>query len=387
MINAFRDALLRRPPIRRARAGADGSRSRGVAAGAGETRRAAPAADGADAKAQHGLALVKRAHGPGEAFDPARLIEGTADALRPMAAQHGVELRVFIDPAVSGQRLGDAQRLRHIVTELVGNAIRFSSGLDRRGRVELRVELQPQALTTARDGGDDAVSISVADNGIGMSPDIVQRLFRPFIQPASDAAGAPAAARARLGLVVSSRLAATMGGHLGVRSVAGAGSQFDLTLPLPAVRAEMPWPGRALLAGVICHLALGDAALAADWRSYLMAAGARVRPLADAEGVTPLSGRAGHVLVCDAQRLPVDWTMAQIADGSPPFPTVRVQHGGRGRVRLMAPGLVTIETEGLRRGLRFGASQRQFHCVQQRVAARTASSSRTPRPARELAYA
>ena len=116
--------------------------------------------------------------------------------------------------------VADGQRLKQVILNLVGNAIKFTES----GEVVLRVVSRPAA-------GDCAdVTFEVRDSGIGMSPEVVEELFEPFYQ----ADGAPNRRRGGtgLGLAISQRIAAAMGTRIGVESRPGKGSRFWFTLRL-----------------------------------------------------------------------------------------------------------------------------------------------------------
>lgn len=155
-------------------------------------------------------------------FDLRALVEETAALCTPLAAQRGLDFVSSVDADVPPWLLGDAMRVRQILLNLVGNAIKFTES----GKVGIAV---------ARiEGG---VRASVRDTGPGLSADQVQRLFHRFEQ----ADGARTAARyggSGLGLAICEELAVAMGGDIALDSVVGEGSVFTVTLPLPA--AEPP---------------------------------------------------------------------------------------------------------------------------------------------------
>ncbi len=214
-------------------------------------------------------------------FDLRRLIEGTADAWLGTASQRRVALHVFVDPALPTEWMGDACRLRQVVTNLVGNAIKFSGGRsDTEGQVSLRAFAQ-----------DGRLAIEVRDNGEGMASETVERLFRPFVQ--AEASTSRRFGGTGLGLAISQRLAQGMGGAIAVVSAPQAGACFTVQLPW------RPAPGAAVaagaeLAGVRCTWQGQQPVGLADWCHYLRAAGADVQ-ITDAEPGE--SGALGHWLV------------------------------------------------------------------------------------------
>jgi CheY-like chemotaxis protein len=136
--------------------------------------------------------------------------------------------------------LGDAQRVAQIVTNLVGNAIKFT----RSGGVTVELSRNAAGLLV----------LSVQDTGIGIAADKLERIFQPFAQ--ADAAIAGEFGGTGLGLSITRSLARLMGGDVAVHSRPGEGSRFDLTLDLPdatpprsdltPVRAERVAPTRPL---------------------------------------------------------------------------------------------------------------------------------------------
>jgi two-component system sensor histidine kinase/response regulator len=157
-----------------------------------------------------------------EAVSLVRLSDSVCNALRPTATSHGVEVLVDIASALPDWILGDATRLRQILNNLLANAIKFSAGTDRAGRVKLRV----------RPCGPDLpahLQVSVIDNGIGMSPDVLRRIFQPFVQ--AESTTTRRFGGTGLGLSICKRLTALMGGWIEVDSESGKGSTFTVTLP------------------------------------------------------------------------------------------------------------------------------------------------------------
>ena len=129
----------------------------------------------------------------------------------------GLVFELEVPPDLPAMVIGDAHRLRQVLINLVGNAIKFTDA----GWVRLSI---------TREAGED-IAFAVTDTGIGMSPEQQSRLFRPFEQ--GDASTTRRYGGSGLGLAISHGLAQLMGGALAVRSVEGAGSTFTLRLPLP----------------------------------------------------------------------------------------------------------------------------------------------------------
>ncbi|RYY78547.1 MAG: response regulator, partial [Comamonadaceae bacterium] len=141
--------------------------------------------------------------------------------LRPAAQAKGLLLAVGMPPRGSLAGLhGDALRIEQVLVNLVGNAIKFT----RRGEVRLQVACEPPKDGRAR------LVVQVSDTGVGMTPDVLERLFTPFTQ--ADAGVTRQFGGTGLGLAISRRLARQMGGDVRVASTPGAGSTFTLELPL-----------------------------------------------------------------------------------------------------------------------------------------------------------
>jgi CheY-like chemotaxis protein len=165
-------------------------------------------------------------------------IHGVSAMLERDAADRGLSISVFVDPAIPPKLLGDARRIRQVLFNLVRNAIKFSGGGTVRGEVTLR------ALLAARESDVASIDLVVADRGIGMDTATVEKLFSPFSQ--ADASITRRHGGTGTGLALSSMLVRRMGGTLSVESVPGQGSTFTarlrLRLPPPPAAARRPGP-------------------------------------------------------------------------------------------------------------------------------------------------
>ena len=206
-----------------------------------------------------------------EPMDVIAVVEGVSDALHPLAVNKGVGFHLYTDPRLPHGMLGDAARLRQVLMNLLGNAIKFSQGVSRRGTVSLR------ALRVAGPAGEDTLLVEVSDNGIGMDPATLARLFSPFTQ--ADASTTRRFGGTGLGLSISHRLLSLMGGEVTVRSAPGEGSTFTVRLPI-AVAPDDPRTGtaeaRLPLAGLPCLVVGAATGPARDLGDYLDHAGAEV---------------------------------------------------------------------------------------------------------------
>ena len=156
-------------------------------------------------------------------FAPTALAEDVVSTFDSSAREKGLELRLAVAPRVPALVMGDPIAIRQILTNLVGNAVKFTAS----GFVALGIE--------AKELRTDGVTLtfSVSDSGIGMTPDVVDRVFNEFAQASYDTAlrfGGTG-----LGLAITRRLLELYGSVVDVESAAGEGStfRFDLRLALP----------------------------------------------------------------------------------------------------------------------------------------------------------
>jgi len=149
----------------------------------------------------------------------AALVESSCRPIRKVATDKGLEFSCVTTADVPEQITGDIRRIRQILINLLGNAIKFT----RQGSVVL--EIAPTSLD-----GRPALEFSVEDTGLGISAEVIGSLFEPFTQ--ADSTVSRQFEGTGLGLAISLRLAEAMGGTLGVESTPGKGSRFTFRLPL-----------------------------------------------------------------------------------------------------------------------------------------------------------
>ena len=174
-------------------------------------------------------------------FDLRAETTGTVNLLSLRALEKGLELGFQIDPDVPLLLKGDAGRLRQIITNLIGNAIKFTD----RGSISLQVR------TEAEDDMHATLRFLVRDSGIGITANKLETIFEPFTQ--ADGSTTRKFGGTGLGLTISRQLAELMGGSVGVESAEGEGSMFWFSVvmekqsdspPLPAP----PPPGEGIIA-------------------------------------------------------------------------------------------------------------------------------------------
>jgi PAS domain S-box-containing protein len=182
-------------------------------------------------------------------FDPRKTVASIVSSMQTQALAKSLRLDLDVDTSVPPAVHGDPVRFGQVVTNLIGNAIKFTE----RGRVRVRLtNLAPVNQNTA------CLEVAVSDTGIGIPPAKLERIFEAFVQ--SDSSVTRQFGGTGLGLSISLQLAARMGGSLRAESEPGKGSTFRLTLPcavaapdaMPTVsqrrhEAPAPTPGRRIL--------------------------------------------------------------------------------------------------------------------------------------------
>ena len=159
------------------------------------------------------------------------LVSMTLKPLQVRARQKGLELRAVFAPHLPERVCGDAVRLRQVLTNLVGNAIKFTD----KGSIEVGVEWKDQASGT--------LHFWVKDSGIGIEPDKQSSIFEAFTQ--ADSSTTRTYGGTGLGLTISSNLVHLMGGHIWLESQPGSGSIFHFAVHLAVVSPALASTGAA----------------------------------------------------------------------------------------------------------------------------------------------
>ncbi len=171
-----------------------------------------------------------------------RVLESAVDLLAMRAHDRGLEITSYVAPNLPESVMADEGRLRQVLLNLIGNAIKFTPNggtiCEARGETD--------------ESGRRILRFSITDTGIGIEQEMADRLFQPFVQ--ADSSIARRYGGTGLGLAISRRLVEAMGGTIGVDSRPGAGSRFWFTLALPeGTSATRPEPvligSRALIVG------------------------------------------------------------------------------------------------------------------------------------------
>jgi len=167
-------------------------------------------------------------------FDLRGSIEESLDLLAPRALDKSLDLAYQVDERIPALVEGDGQRLRQVLVNLIGNALKFTE----RGEVFTRV----QKLQLAPDESADPMALrlhfAVKDSGIGITPDRLSKLFKPFTQ--ADVSTSRKYGGTGLGLAISRRLVELMGGKMWAESVPGEGSSFHFTVMVSASPDSKP---------------------------------------------------------------------------------------------------------------------------------------------------
>lgn len=223
-------------------------------------------------------------------FEIADAAQGVIELLAPRGRDKGLEIGWLAAPDLPKTVIGDEMRIRQILMNLMGNAIKFTE----RGGVALTLQLTPGA---ARDAalGATMLRFAVRDTGPGVPPDAIERIFAEFEQAESGPARRHGGTG--LGLAISKRLVDEMGGRISVASVPGAGATFTVDLPLTTtpnvstLGAGWPKPPSGEKVLLVLEGAI-EAALVGDLLVAMGAAVARVR-LKDAERIASGAAATG----------------------------------------------------------------------------------------------
>lgn len=276
----------------------------------------------------------------------ATAVEKACSMLEHLAASRGVELTLFTDPTIPDEVIGDALRLRQVLVNLINNAIKFSSGQPKPGRVSVQVtmtESSPERVL---------IAFQVTDNGIGMNEATLSRLFTPFSQ--GDISTTRRFGGTGLGLTITHHLVELMGGEITVQSEPGEGSSFIVHLPFKVAPPKAAKPEKAIdLTGLSCLVIGGEEGLSNDLVAYLKHAGANVERVIDLDAArkrieTLPPGQ--WLLVIDAghEEPPVDelrlaFRTRTMLDTKEKPHFVVVKRGRRHRGRIEQEGLVTLD--------------------------------------------
>jgi len=197
-----------------------------------------------------------------EPIDLRDLVDTAVGLLAGRAHEKGLKVRVDIEPQVAATLRGDSVRLRQILFNLLGNAIKFTP----QGEVDVRVTV------AERSEAGQTIDITVDDTGIGIAPDVQARLFEPFVQ--AETSTTRRFGGTGLGLTICRKLVALMGGTLSLQSEPGRGTSMKLRLLMPLEMQDYTAGGLRNRRGLI---ATNDAAVARALTHFGMALGLELR--------------------------------------------------------------------------------------------------------------
>jgi len=163
-----------------------------------------------------------------EPFSVRDLISGSVSVVRSLAQAKGIALVIELGSPVPARLVGDEARLRQVLLNLLGNAVKFTE----RGGVRLLVSAPAGASA-----GKSRLVLEIEDSGIGMTPDQVARVFQPFVQ--ADPSHTRRFGGTGLGLTIARRLVEAMNGSVEIESEPGVGTRFRVLLTLPVLGAEV----------------------------------------------------------------------------------------------------------------------------------------------------
>jgi PAS domain S-box-containing protein len=304
-------------------------------------------------------------------FSPATLVQAACELLRRRAEEKGLALLVEIDDRVAPVLLGDALRLRQVLLNLVGNAVKFTE----QGTVRV------QAHVVARGSGRAELRLAVHDTGIGIAPEQRARLFRPFTQ--LDQRPTRRFGGTGLGLSISRELVTMMGGTIHAESEPGIGSRFVVVVPLPVTDLPVPRDTRELsvaphdVAALRTALAGRRILVVEDQPVNRMVVAEMLAPLAlpvdlaetGADAVRMVAATAYDLVFMDVQMPVMDGLAAtraiRAAEGASPHPRPRIvamtANAMRGdRERCLEAGMDDHLAKPLTRRLLFAMLDRQL---------------------------
>jgi len=199
----------------------------------------------------------------------ADVVEEAAELVAGRAEEKGLEIAVDLDPTLPDRLVGDPTRLRQVLLNLIGNAIKFTET----GGISVIVRRDAPGLART-----ERLRFEVVDTGIGLTAEQQARLFQPFQQ--ADGSTSRRYGGTGLGLTICRRLCLMMGGEVGVTSVPGQGSTFWFELPFPVAAAAPAAPAAAVDDAAVLAIGFGGPSRA-GLAAILAAGGVRAVTWAD----------------------------------------------------------------------------------------------------------
>jgi PAS domain S-box-containing protein len=233
-------------------------------------------------------------------FSPLALAEEAVELLGPRAQAKGLGIGCDVDEALPQSVTGDATRLRQVLLNLAGNAIKFT-------------ETGGVAVTVGRGDTPDQIVFEVRDTGIGVAPEQQARIFLEFEQ--ADGGNARRSGGTGLGLAISRRIVERMGGTIAVESEPGQGAAFRFTLPLVAAAPAAPAFSPPSLAGRTVLIVAADRPDAALLERRLTRWGAAVTRAGAAGWRDAVAAKPFDTVLIDVAVEAAEAALREIGDG------------------------------------------------------------------------
>ena|GEM_PF-6776503 len=230
-------------------------------------------------------------------LDLLAIVEASVDVLATRANEKGLRLSSYVDPRVPALLRGDPGRLRQVLLNLLGNAIKFTSA----GEIAVQVQLVGEVPGHCR------IHVQVSDTGIGINKQTQEKLFMPFSQ--ADGSVTRKYGGTGLGLSICKRLIGLMDGEIGVESEYGSGSTFWFELSLPIIQSG---PSPEYMAGELLLIAPDDDATRA-LRRYAEARGVTVHRALTLEQGGQLMHRLGSNVIAVVDTVIPDFSLPAFA--------------------------------------------------------------------------
>jgi len=276
------------------------------------------------------------------------VLEGSAQAISHYAIRKGLRLLTYVDPDLPQFVTGDPVRLRQILINLGGNAIKFTE----KGKVVIRADQVANS-----EMGTIIIRFTIKDEGIGISRDNQRNLFKVFTQAESSTTRRYGGTG--LGLSICQRLAEMMNGEIGVHSSVGEGSEFYLTLMFSHSNKVLHHSNVSDLAGLRVLLIVADAVEREIYQRYLEHWHAEIDSQSDLAVCVGLCQAAACrklpydvVIICSNTAVEKQQETSRIIIEDPALARTRfvfLKRGRRRRPRLENDGCVTLDVDQLRR--------------------------------------
>jgi signal transduction histidine kinase/ActR/RegA family two-component response regulator len=257
-------------------------------------------------------------------LDIDHLVDSVCAPERARCSLRNVSIRCEVDPSFPSGLLGDPHRLRQVLSNLVGNAVKFTES----GSVAVRVS-----------PSDDRqqITFEVSDTGIGMKPEVLDSIFSAFTQ--ADESTARRFGGTGLGLAISSSLVSAMGGQLEVASEEGEGSRFYFSIPMQLqVSVDTPLPSQVASEGVTsCRLFPGTRVLLVDDNPVNRVVGSKLLQRLGCQVELATNGRDAARMALDEEWdvVLMDCSMPEV-DGFETTGLIRSAGTHRGQVHIVA---------------------------------------------------